>query len=106
MAEKAGRLSIPKTRQGQELHVFGSLSLAEGADESSLQRIILAVCGWRQDDGLNFPCCGIVQSSDNIIELGQVCCDGRAAGCELCLHLTEPHLWPRGPEGRKLDGDG
>ena len=36
VAEKAGRLSIPKTRQGQELHIFGSLSLAEGADESSL----------------------------------------------------------------------
>ena len=36
VAEKAGRFSIPKTRQGQELHVFGSLSLAEGADESSL----------------------------------------------------------------------
>ena len=36
VAERAGRLSIPKTRQGQELHVFGSLSLAEGAVESSL----------------------------------------------------------------------
>ncbi|ORU93859.1 MAG: hypothetical protein A6F71_09050 [Cycloclasticus sp. symbiont of Poecilosclerida sp. M] len=48
----------------------------------------------------------IVQSSDNMVELGQVYCDGRCAGCELGLHLAEPHLRPCGPEGRDLDGDG
>ena len=105
VAEEAGRLSIPETRQGQELHVLGSLSLTKGADEGSLQRIIFVVHGRRQDDGLDFSCCDIVQSSDNMVKLGQVCCDGRAAGCELGLHLAEPHLWPRGPEGRKLDRD-
>ena len=106
MAEEAGRLSISETRQGQELHVLGSLSLTEGVDEGGLQCIIFVACGRRQDDGLDLSCCDIVQSSDNMVELGQVYCDGRVAGCELGLHLAEPHLRPRGPEGQKLDGDG
>ena len=106
MAEEAGRLPIPKTRQGQELPVLGSLSLAKGVDESGLQRVVLAVGGGRQDDGFDFSRCGSVQSCDNMVELGQIHCDGWGASCELGLHLSKPHLRPRGPEGRELDGDG
>ena len=51
-------------------------------------------------------CCDIVQSSNNMVELGQVYRDGRAAGCELGLNLAEPHLRPRGPVRRQLDGNG
>ena len=38
----------------------------------------------------DFSCCGIVKSSDNMVQLGQVYRDGRAAGCKLGLHLAEP----------------
>ena len=50
--------------------------------------------------------CDIVQSRDNMMKLGQVCCDYRIAGLELSFHLAEPHLRPRGPEWRQFDGDG
>ena len=45
MVEKARRLSITETRQGQELHVLRSLSFAKGIDEGSLQCIILPSAG-------------------------------------------------------------
>ena len=41
-----------------------------------------------------------------MIKLGQVSCDDRFAGLELSFHLAEPHLRPRSPEWRQLDGDG
>ena len=88
MAEEAGRLPIPKTQQGQELPVLGSLSLAKGVDESGLQHIVLAVGGGRQDDGFDFSRCGIVQSCDNMVELGQIHCDGWGASSLVPSLLT------------------
>ena len=52
------------------------LESCQRRDESGLQRIVLAVGGGRQDDGFDFSRCGSVQSCDNMVELGQIHCDG------------------------------
>ena len=41
-----------------------------------------------QDDGYNFSSSDVVQGFSNMIELGQVRCDGWGAGFELGLHHT------------------
>ena len=68
VAEEAGRLPVLETSQGQELHVFGSLSPAEGINEGSLQCFIL-VDERGKDDGFHLPCCHIVQHRNHMVEL-------------------------------------
>ena len=63
------------------------------------QCTIFVISGWRQDNGLDFSCCDIVQSSDNMVKSTVMAGLRLRIGPPPC-GTTPPAAW------RKLDGDG
>ena len=99
------RFPVAQTVQIEEFLVLLGLGFSESGDESGFDFVIW-LTRWIEDDILDSVSRGVVQSLDDVVELGLLCCNLRMPRRKNGLDLFEPDFGISWPEARQLHGGG
>ena len=90
------RFPVAQTVQIEEFLVLLGLGFSESGDESGFDFVIW-LTRWIEDDILDSVSRGVVQSLDDVVELGLLCCNLRMPRRKNRFDLSEPDFgisWP------------